>query len=140
MGANAVRATSRDKIMVNYTQIYSSSNASGTSLTTANAKRGGINYNLNVAPKMFVFGLVNLETDEFQSLELRFAPAGGVGYHAMKNGEHDARSFARHVARQGIFLGAPGIAGGNGRRGSFLCRNSVRRGADAQIQQDVLDA
>ena len=85
LGANAVRATARDKITVNYTQIYSSSNASGTSLTTANAKRGGIAYNLNVAPKAFVFGLVNLENDQFQSLDLRFNPAGGMGYHAIKS-------------------------------------------------------
>jgi putative salt-induced outer membrane protein len=84
LGANAVRATSRDKITVSYLQIYSSSNASGTDLTTANAKRGGIAYNLNVAPKMFVFGLVDLENDQFQSLNLRFAPAGGVGYHVVK--------------------------------------------------------
>lgn len=84
LGANAVRATTRDKITVNYSQIYSSSNASGTSLTTANAKRGGIAYNLNLAPKMFVFGLVDLENDQFQSLDLRFAPAGGAGYHAIK--------------------------------------------------------
>ncbi len=82
--ANAVRATSRDKITVTYNQIYSNSNASGTSLTTANAKRGGIAYNLNIAPKVFVFGLVSLENDEFQSLDLRFAPAGGFGYHAVK--------------------------------------------------------
>jgi len=85
LGASAVRATTRDKITVTYTQIYSSSNASGPDLTTANAKRGGIDYNLNVAPKMFVFGLVDLENDQFQSLNLRFAPAGGVGYHAIKN-------------------------------------------------------
>lgn len=84
LGANAVRATTRDKITVSYTQIYSSSNASGTDIATANAKRGGIQYNLNVAPKMFVFGLVDLENDQFQSLDLRFAPAGGVGYHALK--------------------------------------------------------
>jgi putative salt-induced outer membrane protein len=84
LGATAVRATARDKITVNYMQIYSSSNASGTSLTTANAKRGGIAYNLNVAPRAFVFGLVNLENDQFQSLDLRFNPAGGVGYHAIK--------------------------------------------------------
>jgi putative salt-induced outer membrane protein YdiY len=84
LGANAVRATSRDKITVTYTQIFSSSNASGKDLTTANAKRGGLAYNLNVAPKMFVFGLVSLENDQFQRLDLRFAPAGGVGYHAIK--------------------------------------------------------
>lgn len=84
LGANAVRATSRDKITVNYTQIYSTSNASGPVLTTANAKRGSIAYNLNLSPKMFVFGLVDLENDQFQSLNLRFAPAGGAGYHAVK--------------------------------------------------------
>jgi putative salt-induced outer membrane protein YdiY len=84
LGANAVRATSRDKITVYYTQIYSSSNATGTSLTTANAKRGGLGYELNVHPKMFVFGSVDLENDQFQSLDLRFVPAGGVGYHALK--------------------------------------------------------
>jgi putative salt-induced outer membrane protein len=84
LGASAVRATSRDKITVNYLQIYSSSNASGPKLTTANAKRGGIAYNLDIAPKVFVFGLVNLENDQFQSLDLRFNPAGGVGYHVIK--------------------------------------------------------
>lgn len=81
--ANAVRATTRDKIIVNYTQIYSTGNASGPDLTTANAKRGGIVYNLNLTKRMFIFGLVSLENDEFQSLDLRFAPAGGVGYHAI---------------------------------------------------------
>ncbi|MBZ5678367.1 MAG: DUF481 domain-containing protein, partial [Acidobacteriia bacterium] len=40
-------------------------------------------YNLNVRKKMFVFGSVDLETDEFQSLDLRFVPAGGIGYHAI---------------------------------------------------------
>jgi putative salt-induced outer membrane protein YdiY len=84
LGANAVRATTRDKITVSYSQIYSSSNASGTDIATANAKRGGIAYNLNVGPKMFIFGLVDLENDQFQSLDLRFAPAGGIGYHAIK--------------------------------------------------------
>ena len=84
LAGTAIRATSRDKITVNYNQIYSSSNASGPSLTTANAKRGGIAYNLNIAPKAFVFGLVNLANDEFQSLDLRFNPAGGFGYHAVK--------------------------------------------------------
>jgi putative salt-induced outer membrane protein YdiY len=84
LGANAVRATTRDKVTVSYSQIYSSSNASGTDIATANAKRGGIQYNLNLAPKMFIFGLVDLENDQFQSLDLRFAPAGGAGYHAIK--------------------------------------------------------
>ena len=81
----ADRATSRDKIEVHYQQIFARSDATGTRVTTANAKRGGLAYNLNVAPKLFVFGSVDLETDQFQALDLRFSPAGGVGYHILKN-------------------------------------------------------
>lgn len=55
--------------------------ATGVSVATANAKRGGIAYNLNVTKKVFAFGLVDLESDQFQELDLRFAPAGGAGYH-----------------------------------------------------------
>lgn len=84
LNADATRATSRDKIEAKFTMIDSSSNASGKSITTANAKRGGIEYNLNFNKRMFGFGSVNLESDEFQALDLRFNPAGGIGYHAWK--------------------------------------------------------
>jgi putative salt-induced outer membrane protein YdiY len=112
LGANAVRATTRDKITVNYTQIYSTSNASGPNLTTANAKRGGIDYNLNVAPKMFIFGLVDLENDQFQSLDLRFAPAGGVGYHALKTPNTILDLSLGASLDKEFFSAAPGTAPG----------------------------
>jgi len=81
---NAQRATTRDKIAVYYTSIFSSSDfSSGTSQTTANSKRGGVAYNLNLDKKAFVFGSVDLESDQFQDLDLRFTPAGGGGYHAI---------------------------------------------------------
>lgn len=84
LATNAQRATSRDKISVYYTSIFSSSDFSGgTSQTTANSKRGGVSYNLNLNKKAFVFGSVDLESDQFQDLDLRFAPAGGGGYHAI---------------------------------------------------------
>lgn len=85
LSTNATRATTRDKITADFTSVFSNSNASGTQITTANAKRGGVSYNLNVQPKWFVFGSVDLESDQFQSLDLRFAPAGGAGYHAVKS-------------------------------------------------------
>jgi putative salt-induced outer membrane protein len=85
LSAAAVRATSRDKIGVNYTSIFAGNKTSGRRVTTANAKRGGVSYNLNLNPKTFVFGSVDLETDQFQSLDLRFVPAGGLGYHARKS-------------------------------------------------------
>jgi putative salt-induced outer membrane protein YdiY len=81
LAANANRVTSRDKIAVTYTSIFSSSNVAGTNVTTANSRRGGILYNLNLNRRAFVFGSMDLETDQFQALDLRFAPAGGAGYH-----------------------------------------------------------
>ena len=55
----------------------------GPAQTTANSKRGGVAYNLNLNKKAFVFGSVDLESDQFQDLDLRFTPAGGGGYHAI---------------------------------------------------------
>jgi putative salt-induced outer membrane protein len=40
---------------------------------------------LNLNKRAFVFGLVDLESDQFQDLDLRFSPAGGGGYHAIAN-------------------------------------------------------
>ena len=81
LNTNANRATTRDKIGVYYTQIFSASDASGKNLTTASAKRGGISYNLNVNKRWFAFGQVDMENDQFQDLDLRFSPAGGGGVH-----------------------------------------------------------
>lgn len=80
VSANATRATTRDKISVYFTSVHSSSK----SVLTANAMRGGINYSLNLRPRLFVFGGTDLEFDEFQRLDLRFSPAGGFGFHAAK--------------------------------------------------------
>jgi len=84
LATNAARATSRDRIAVYYTSIFSSSDfAGGPTRTTANSKRGGVGYNLNLNKRIFVFGSVDLESDQFQDLDLRFTPAGGLGYHVI---------------------------------------------------------
>ncbi len=84
VSANASRVTSRDKIGVYFTSLNASSNVGGKPVVTANAMRGGVSYNLNVSPTTFAFATTDLEFDEFQSLDLRFAPAAGFGYHAYK--------------------------------------------------------
>jgi len=84
LGGSANRVTSRDKITVYYTSLYASSNASGRNITTANAKRGGLSYSLNLDTKWFAFGSVDLESDQFQNLDLRFVPAGGLGNHIIR--------------------------------------------------------
>ncbi len=85
LSANAARATTRDKISTYFTSIYSTGRITGSNVTTANAKRGGISYNLNLTRKWFAFGSVDIENDQFQSLDLRFVPAGGMGYHVIAN-------------------------------------------------------
>jgi len=84
VGASANRVTSRDKISVAYTSLFASSNASGRNITTADAKRGSIGYDLNLNANWFAFGSVDLESDKFQNLDLRFSPAGGLGGHLIK--------------------------------------------------------
>jgi putative salt-induced outer membrane protein YdiY len=84
VSANATRATTRDKTEVAFTSLYASNKVSGKSVVTANAIRGGIGYNLNLTPLTFAFASLDLEYDQFQGLDLRFAPAGGFGYHALK--------------------------------------------------------
>ena len=79
----------RDTIAVHFTSLYASNKVAGKSVLSANSMRGGINYDLNLRPRLFAFGSVDLEFDEFQGLDLRFVPAGGLGFHAVK-GERTA--------------------------------------------------
>jgi len=46
--------------------------------------RGGIGYNHNVNPRLFVNVFNDYEFDKFQNLDLRFVLGGGFGWHAAK--------------------------------------------------------
>jgi putative salt-induced outer membrane protein YdiY len=81
--ARADRATNRDKISVYFNSIFSSNSTNGPLLTTANARRGGITYDVNIDKKWFAWAATDLEYDQFQSLDLRFVPAGGIGHHTI---------------------------------------------------------
>ncbi len=89
--AGAVRETTRDKINLYFTSVYAKAETFNPtteetlSATTANAIRGGTRYEVNVNDKLFAFGFVDLEFDEFQALDLRNVIGGGPGYHVIKN-------------------------------------------------------
>jgi len=85
MAANANRVTPRDKIGMTFTQIFATNRTTGVKQTTANAVRGGIQYDLNLSSRLYVFGFTTLEFDEFQRLDLRFLGGGGLGYRLIKN-------------------------------------------------------
>lgn len=84
IGGAANRTTRHDKVAVYYTSIFASSKTSGVKVTTANAKRGGIAYNRDVGKKWFAFASLDFDSDQFQSLDIRIVPAGGLGGHLIK--------------------------------------------------------
>jgi hypothetical protein len=82
---HAARVTRTDRITVQFNEIYATALVSGKDAATAQAVRGGIDYNRNVNPRMFLDVFNNYEYDKFQDLDLRAAAGGGFGYTAVKN-------------------------------------------------------
>lgn len=79
------RTTQRDKISIYATTLYATSDRDGESRTTANAIRGGTRYDVNLRERLFTFGFIDLEFDEFQNLDLRNVLGGGLGWHIINN-------------------------------------------------------
>ncbi len=84
ISAKAARTTAKDKIGVYGLSLYSTNSTTGKRVTTASMVSGGTRYDFNVSDKYFAFGQLDLLHDRFQELDLRVAPAGGVGIHALK--------------------------------------------------------
>jgi putative salt-induced outer membrane protein YdiY len=81
---NAARNTTTDQTTVFLNQIYAEALVDGVKGATANAVRGGISYNHNLNPRMFLNLFNTDETDRFQDLNYRLVAGVGVGYHAIK--------------------------------------------------------
>jgi putative salt-induced outer membrane protein YdiY len=83
--ANAARVTNSDKTTLSFSAIRGSALVDGVKSTTAQAVRGGVGYNRNVTPRLFVSVFNDYEYDRFQSLDLRFVLGGGLGYSLIKS-------------------------------------------------------
>ncbi|MFB3922922.1 MAG: YdiY family protein [Terriglobia bacterium] len=84
LSAKAARITARDRISVYGLSLYSRNSTTGKAITTASMVSGGTRYDFNISDKYFAFGQLDLLHDRFQELDLRVAPAGGIGIHAIK--------------------------------------------------------
>lgn len=84
-GLDLARVTRRDKTTVFYRQVSATDRNVSPAKEIANAKHAGVQYNLNLSQRSYVFGLANFDFDEFLHLDLRFAPGGGFGYSVIKN-------------------------------------------------------
>jgi putative salt-induced outer membrane protein YdiY len=81
---NAARQTNSDKTSLYFNTIDAKATSNGKSSETAQAVRGGIGYDHNLRPRLFVNVFNDYEYDKFQNLNLRFVLGGGFGYHALK--------------------------------------------------------
>ena len=84
-GVNAARITNTDKTSLYFNAIKASALVVGKNAATAQAVRGGLGYDHNISPRMFVNVFNDYEYDKFQNLDLRFVLGGGLGYHAIQN-------------------------------------------------------
>ncbi len=85
---NAARLTNTDKTSIYFNLIKASALINGVNASTAEAVRGGVAYDHNVRPRLFVNVFNDYEYDKFQNLDLRFVLGGGFGYHAIKSDRH----------------------------------------------------
>jgi putative salt-induced outer membrane protein YdiY len=84
VGVNAARITNTDKTSIYFNAIKASALVNGVSADTAQAVRGGVGYDRNISPKLFVNVFNDYEYDRFQNLDLRFVIGGGLGLHAIR--------------------------------------------------------
>ena len=85
LAAKAVRATTRDKITVNMTDVYGTNDNTTPHQTVANEIRGGIRADININSRIFAFGLTDFDSNALQHLDLQNDIGGGGGYHAYKS-------------------------------------------------------
>jgi putative salt-induced outer membrane protein YdiY len=83
-GVTAARVTRNDKTSIYFNTIKASALVAGRSSETAEAIRGGLAYDRNLGPRIFLNVFNDWEYDKFQNLDLRFVAGGGAGYHAWK--------------------------------------------------------
>ena len=81
---NATRTTLHDKIALYATSINTTNNLA-TPSTVASLETGGLRYERNMNPRLFVFGAGDFMANALQYLDLRQVYSGGFGFHAIKS-------------------------------------------------------
>jgi putative salt-induced outer membrane protein YdiY len=84
LALNAVHTRVNDKITLYASSIYTQNNLA-TPGTVANLEQGGLRYDRNVNPRLFVFGAADFMANALQYLDLRGVYSGGFGFHAVKS-------------------------------------------------------
>jgi len=81
---NAVHPTLHDKITL-FASSINTTNDLATPSTVASLSQGGLRYDRDLRPRVFVFGAADFMANALQFLDLRQVYSGGFGYHAIKS-------------------------------------------------------
>ena len=81
---NAVHPTEHDKITL-YASSIDTKNDLATPTTVANLNQGGVRFDRDLHPKLFVFAAGDFMSNALQFLDLRQVYSGGFGFHAIKS-------------------------------------------------------
>lgn len=80
--ASATRIAGKNKLSLNFAQLYATQSTTLPHGQTANKVSGGFRIDRDVSKKLFVYGTNGYDYDKFQDLDLRVVVGGGFGYHA----------------------------------------------------------
>jgi putative salt-induced outer membrane protein YdiY len=81
---NAARPTLTDKITL-YANSVNTKNDLATPSTVASLIQGGLRYDRNLNPRLFLFAAADFTANALQFLDLRQVYGGGFGFHAIKS-------------------------------------------------------
>ena len=119
----AARATRHDKTILHLDAIKSTSTVNRLKADTAQAIRGGIGYDRNVGPRLFLNVFNNYEYDRFQNLDLRATFGGGLGLHVWKKergfldvltgADYNRSSFGASIAAKSYMQSSAELFWGN---------------------------
>lgn len=88
LGLKGARTTDSTRLTLFFNSLLARSrSAEGTTLTSANAVRTGLRYEINLTERLFTFGFGNFESDRVQKLDLRSVYGAGAGLRVMQS-EH----------------------------------------------------
>lgn len=80
--ASATRIAGRNKLSLNFAQLYATQSTTLPHGQTANKVSGGFRIDRDISKRLFVYGTNGYDYDKFQDLDLRVVVGGGFGYHA----------------------------------------------------------
>lgn len=140
LDAEAGWVTDTDRVVLGAKAHHARSRERGTTTTAANKRSAIGEYAHHLAPRLYVFGKLGLESDELIALRLRRSLAAGVGFQVAKTPTVDFELFggAGHTADR--YSAPQSIGGRNGigfsRASLYLGESSVHRlSATTSIRQ-----